>query len=132
MLISSSETHAEPCNIPPRIEQGMSRREILNALLTWERDCPLFAPVRDDLAVLRQVLWKATDRPGDELPYVEKDADLIVERPDGSRYRGYVDSIGFEKDKTIHPPGGVPLTTLGAAYARIVLTRPFVPATRED
>jgi hypothetical protein len=106
----------------------MTRREQLGVLLRWERQVEFFAPYRDDLAVLRETLSKMIDGPVDpaELPYIEADCDVIVQRPDGSRYRGYIDAISFEKDRTIHPPNCAPVTTLGGVFTKILLTRPFV------
>jgi hypothetical protein len=108
-----------------RIQPGASRREILDTLLFWERRVELFADFREDLAVLRQTLWKATNEPGDELPYIEKDGDVIVARPGGSLYRGFIDAITYMKDKTLQPPNSVPVVTLGDVLLRIVLTRAY-------
>jgi hypothetical protein len=59
-------------------------------------------------------------------PYIEADGPVIVQRSDGSLWRGYVDGFSAEKDQTIHPScGGMPVTTLGRVYICVRLTRPF-------
>jgi hypothetical protein len=136
-MLIPKEPCEKPRNVPPiaRMRHGMTRRELWDALQSWERaEC--FAPFSDDLEILRDALTKGAKEPAakraeqadpTELPaYIEAAGDVIVERPDGSRYRGFVDAISFEKDKTIRPPGGVPVTTLGAVFVRLFLTRPFV------
>jgi hypothetical protein len=129
MLIPKTP-HAEARGIAPtaRMQRGMSRRELLDVLIGWEHRTEFFTPVREDLAVLRETMSKMINGPMDpvEMPFIEADCDVLVQRPDGSRYRGYVDAISFERDKTLHPPNSAPVTTLGAVFTRIVLSRPFV------
>ena len=50
--------------------------------------------------------------------------EAVVIRRGGTYFRGYVESIAFESDKTVSPPNGPPTHYYGDVFTRIKITRP--------
>jgi hypothetical protein len=111
---------------------GLKSALVSSGLIKHKHGVGYYRPDRPPREAASDAKAKRSHREGADDAYapsqpavIDRDADVLVYRR-GQYFRGYIESICFEADKTACQPNGRPTVHYGDVYACIRITRPGI------